>query len=130
MRSSHVIATWMLDRLGLDGALAGDLLEERARGRSTFWYWRQVLIAVWLGIWHDIRNHRGLAVRAVATGFAMEYLFIYLWNTHGLDPAVLATMSWIANLSAVVLTQTATGWVVARTHRTLRIPIVVAFLIC
>ena len=35
----------MFDRLDLDSALAGDLLEERARGRSALWYWRQVVIA-------------------------------------------------------------------------------------
>jgi hypothetical protein len=24
-----------------------------------------VLIAIWLSIWHDVRNHKGLALRAV-----------------------------------------------------------------
>jgi hypothetical protein len=51
MRSSHATAVWIFERLGLDVALAGDLLEERARGRSTTWYRRQVLFAICTGIW-------------------------------------------------------------------------------
>jgi hypothetical protein len=108
----------MFERLRIDGALAGDLLEECARGRSTLWYWRQVLIALWLSIWHDISDHKGLAVRAVATGFAIEYLFMYLWEVHAPNLPLFSTINWIANLTAVLLTQFATGWVVARTHRT------------
>ncbi len=36
MRSSHSIAAWALERVGIDVALAGDL-EECARGRSVMW---------------------------------------------------------------------------------------------
>jgi hypothetical protein len=69
---------WLFELLDLDVALTGDLLEERARGRSAIWYWRQVLIAVWIGIWSAIRDHKLLALRAVATGFAMEYFNLFL----------------------------------------------------
>lgn len=56
MRSSHAAAVWIFERLGLDVALAGDLLKERARGRSSIWYWRQVAAgcaanAVWYFLW-------------------------------------------------------------------------------
>ncbi len=43
------LATWVLEHLsvGMDGkALAGDLLEELAAGRSAGWYWRQAAYAV------------------------------------------------------------------------------------
>ncbi len=41
------VATWLLERLGpTDEGLAGDLLEEYARRGSTFWFWRQVIMAV------------------------------------------------------------------------------------
>jgi hypothetical protein len=43
------LATWVLEHLsaGIDGkALAGDLLEELAAGRSAGWYWRQAACAV------------------------------------------------------------------------------------
>lgn len=46
------LATWMLEHfvLGIDeDALAGDLLEE-FRHRSVAWYWRQVLIAIFVGL--------------------------------------------------------------------------------
>ena len=77
MRSSHAIAIWLFEHLGLDVALIGDLLEECERGRSAIWYWRQVLIAVWIGILVAIRDHKLLALRAVATGFAIEFLFVF-----------------------------------------------------
>jgi hypothetical protein len=135
MRSSHTIAAWLFDRLDLDVALSGDLMEERERGRSAIWYWRQVLIAVWVGIWGAIRDHKVMALRAVATGFAMEYFFLFLWEhqgvlfkSHGLP--LISIVMWIGNLSVVLLTQTTTGWVVARTHRAHHIPMVFVFLTC
>ena len=136
MRSSCAIAAWLFDRLDLDVALSGDLMEECERGRSAIWYWRQVLIAVWVGILGAIRNHKVLALRAVATGFAMEYSFLFLWQCQeGLykgdgPPPPLSIMMWIVNLSLVLLTQAATGWVVARTHRAHQIPMVFVFLTC
>jgi len=36
MRSSHSIAAWLFERMGIDVALTGDL-EECARGRSVMW---------------------------------------------------------------------------------------------
>ena len=45
MKSSQAIANWLFERVGLDVALSGDLLEERERRRSAIWYSRQVLIA-------------------------------------------------------------------------------------
>src|SRR6266513_1549912 len=79
MKSSHAIAAWMFERLGIDVSLAGDLLEECARGRSTIWYWRQVLIAIWIGIWGAVFDHKLLALRAVATGCAVNAVWIFLW---------------------------------------------------
>lgn len=134
MRPAHAITAWLFERLDMDIALLGDLVEEREL-RSAIWYWRQVLFAVWAGIWSAIREHKVLAFRAVATGFAMEYSLIFLWehqdslfHTHGMPLTSIAM--WIGNLSVVVLTQTATGWVVARTYRARGIAMVFAFLAC
>jgi hypothetical protein len=132
MRSSHAVAIRLFECLGLDVALTGDLLEECARGRSAIWYWRQVLIAVSIGIWGDIRDHKALALRAVATGFAMEFLFLFLWDKFSPllpDRPVLSIDGWITNSSIILLTQAATGWVVARTHRARPVPMVLVFLI-
>jgi hypothetical protein len=130
MRSSHAIAIWLFERLGLDVALIGDLLEECERGRSAIWYWRQVLIAIWIGIWVAIRDHKVLALRAVATGFAIESLFVFLWEIWGPELAMFSVMQWMTQVSVTLLTQVATGWVVARTHRAHQVPMVLAFLIC
>jgi hypothetical protein len=124
----------VFDRLDLDGALAGDLLEERARGRSMVWYWRQVLIAIWTGIWSFVFAHKVLALRAVATGCAVNGVWLFLWTKFlhlGLSfPAPYtkpALMESIACLLIILLTQAATGWIVARTHRAGAIPMVVVF---
>jgi len=130
MRLSHAIAIWLLERLGLDVALTGDLLEERARGRSAIWYWRQVLVAIWVGISVAIREHKVLALRAVATGFAIESLFIFLWNRAPELPMLFSIAWWMIQFSVTLLTQVATGWVVARTHRAHQIPMVLVFLVC
>jgi hypothetical protein len=132
MRLSHAAAVWMLERLGLDSALAGDLLEESARRRSTIWYWRQVLIAMWTGVWAAILGHKLLALRAVATGWAVNALWIFLWSKFlpiGLSSVPHISLESIATLLIILLTQVATGWVVARTHRAHAVPMVLVYAI-
>jgi hypothetical protein len=130
MSSSHRIIIRLCERLSLDVALIGDLLEEYDRGRSAIWYWRQVLIAVGMGTWVAIRDHKLLALRAVAVGFATEFLFVFLWEFWALNLVIFSIMQWMTQVSITLLTQTATGWIVARTHRTHQLPMVLAFLIC
>ena len=130
MRRSQAAAGWIIERLGLDAALAGDLIEECAAGRSAFWYWRQVLAAVWASVWSGILNHKLLALRAVATGCAVNAVWLYLW-TRFLHIGLTRTASFdsFVSLLAILLTQAATGWIVARTHRAHAIPMVCAFAI-
>jgi hypothetical protein len=45
------LATWLLERLSSgyhSESLAGDLFEQYVRGRTRSWYWRQVLIAIFV----------------------------------------------------------------------------------
>jgi hypothetical protein len=122
----------MFERLGLDVALAGDLLEECARRRSTIWYWRQVLIAIWIGIWSTIFAHKLLALRAVGTGCAVNGVWLSLWLKFpyiGLSRTPELSIESIASLLIILLTQTATGWIIARTHRTQAVPMVFVFAI-
>ena len=134
MRTSHAITLWMFDRLDLDGALAGDLLEERARGRSALWYWRQVVIAICLVIWRALRDHKLLALRAIATGCATNYALMFLCERLlpqlglPLGPTASAR-TWIIGLSLILLIQSLTGWLVARTHRAQAVPMITAFAI-
>jgi hypothetical protein len=133
MRSSDSTVVWLFERLDLDGALIGDLEEECARGRSTIWYWKQVLIAIWRGIWGAILDNKLLALRAVATGCAINYViwFLYLRFLQPLVPLgpTVSIRAWITNLSFILLTQPGTGWVVARTHRAHPVPMVSVFAI-
>ena len=133
MRTSHAIAVWLFDRLDLDRALVGDLLEERARGRSALWYWRQVVIAICLAIWRDLLDHKLLALRAIATGCAINYALMFLLERFlphlaRLGPTASAK-AWIVGLSLILLIQSLTGWVVARTHRAQAVPMITAFAI-
>jgi hypothetical protein len=131
MRLSHA-AAWIFERIGLDVALAGDLLEECAGGRSVIWYWRQVLIAIWVGAWDAIFGHKVLALRAVATGCAVNAVWLFLWEKFlpiGAPERPSLSIESIATLLIILLTQTTTGWIIARTHRTHAIPMVFAFAI-
>jgi hypothetical protein len=132
MSSSHRFAVCLLERLGLDSALAGDLLEERARGRSIFWYCTQVLLAIGIGTGRTILAHKILALRAVATGCAINALWLFLWLKFlpfELTSMPRMSLEAIVSVFIILLTQTATGWVVARTHRAHAIPMVLVFAI-
>lgn len=121
---------WLFERLVLDEALAGDLREERARGRSTTWYWGQVVVAVWIGIWRPVSQHKLLALRAVATGCAVNGVWLFLWLKFlhiGLPVRPEISFHSVATLAIILLTQTATGWVIARTHRPYSISMMFVF---
>jgi hypothetical protein len=71
-------ATWLLRRFGSGRGiefLIGDLMEGYAHGRSVGWYWRQVLFAIVIGFFHEVRGHKLLAIRAIVTGWAV-WLFL------------------------------------------------------
>jgi hypothetical protein len=116
--------------LGLDLALAGDLIEEGARGRSPIWYWRQVLLAIWVGVWSMVFDHKMLALRGILTGCAVNSVWLFLWARFlriGLPAHPVVSLEAITTLSIILFMQVATGWIVARTHRPCAIPAVCAF---
>jgi hypothetical protein len=128
-----VIPFWLLERLGLDLALTGDILEESAQGCSAVWYWKQILTAISLAIWRALLDHKLLAVRAVAIGCATNYALMFVFEHF---PEYLAPLTpnasigtWISGLTLILVTQAVTGWVVARTHRAQAVPMVTAFAI-
>ena len=132
MRYSHAIATWLLERSRLDIGLIGDLSEERENGRSAIWYWRQVLAAVAVSVWGDIRAHKVPMLGAVMTGVGVETV---LWGLHNafLEPwlpkgPMTSFRPWTANLLILAFTQVVTGWLIARTHRAWPAPSLVTFL--
>jgi hypothetical protein len=87
-------------------------------------------IAIWVRIWGAIFHHKVLALRAVATGCAVNAVWLLLWEKFlhfGLPSTPRISIESIASLLIILLTQAATGWVVARTHRAHAIPMVLVF---
>jgi hypothetical protein len=105
-------------------SLLGDVLEERASGRSRAWYWRQVTVAVARSIIIEGRQHPVLTLRAIATallvylgvsivnaiGYGYLWGYFYPWGAYA-EPTTL----WFMPL--VIIPSVAAGWVMARTHR-------------
>ncbi len=58
-----------------DEALLGDLLEEYRSGRSSWWYWRQTLMAIVVGTASEVRAHKLLTLRAVVVGWIVASLY-------------------------------------------------------
>jgi preprotein translocase subunit SecY len=83
------LATWLLKRAARGNeALVGDLLEEYRRGRSTAWYWRQVLTAVIVG---------GSRPAALALGVVA----VYIIGSHVSIPGANASMRALLERRAV-----------------------------
>jgi hypothetical protein len=143
MRSTEppTTATWLLEHLSSgrgNDSLKGDLMEEYRSGRSGAWYWRQVLMTIAVTFWKEISAHKLLAVRAVATGWAVWFLYVSLiapWLYEILIPLAhrfpfafdlyvpSGFVWWIIWLSV----RAASGWIVARLHREHRAAMVLTF---
>jgi hypothetical protein len=126
-----VLATRLLERLvsGPHGdALAGDLVEQYRHGRSGAWFWRQVVLAILAGVGKGVRDHKLLAVRAIAIGLACYLLsaFPIIWLAQWLANEGLLRFFW----SSIWLTYTAcavSGWIVARLHRHISLAMVCVY---
>lgn len=74
-------ARWILEHLvpgKKNDALAGDLLEEFGSGRSTLWYWRQVLSAFVVGSAKEARAHGSVLVLSVLLTIPIPALDIFV----------------------------------------------------
>jgi hypothetical protein len=126
-----VLATGLLERLvsGPHGdALAGDLVEQYRHGRSSAWFWRQVVVAILAGVGKGVRDHKVLAVRAIAFGLAFYLLsaFPIIWLAQWLANEGLLRFFW----SSIWLTYTAcavSGWIVARLHQHISLAMVCVY---
>jgi len=61
LRATPTIATWILDQFGSvpeNEAAIGDLVEQYQRGKGSIWYWRQVLVIVFAGLYRDVRREQ------------------------------------------------------------------------
>jgi hypothetical protein len=69
-----LLAGWLLEHLAQGphrDSLIGDLDEHFARGRSSAWYWREVLAAILAGAARDIRDHKLRALGAALLVWVM-----------------------------------------------------------
>jgi len=93
-----------LDGLGHtrhNAALAGDLLEEFADGRSPAWYWRQTLMVIVSGVVRNARIYQS-HFRAVLTGFAAQSAAsVALWWFHA--PPRVHGVFWTISTGVLVL---------------------------
>jgi hypothetical protein len=130
------VATWLAHRL-VPGprreSLLGDLIEQYRQGRSGWWYWRQVVIAIVVGNARDLAVHKLLALRALTIGWALYYLFSFPVTWAGgmvenwvsdrvmvCQPASFSCQFWRNQLSVELLIYAAaavSGAIVARLHR-------------
>jgi len=129
-------ATWLAERFASPArreSLVGDLVEQFRHGRSRSWYWRQVFIAILIGIAQDLAAHKLQAVRALAVGATLYYVLSFPATAAGgtleaamrpvlaCDPTSFGCQFWVNQFSAELLIYIAaaiTGAIVARLHRT------------
>ena len=129
------LATWLLRRFP-GGAhresLIGDLDEQLSRGRSSVWYWRQVLSAILIAVASDLRDHKvrtvGSAILslAIVVAWVEATLALYLWLSETwvnarVPNSGLLFLLWHPFGGGLCLIwclgSAASGWLTARAHR-------------
>jgi len=71
------IATWILKHFGCgpnNDVVLGDLAEQYQLNGSALWYWRQVLKAIPVSLFKELRDHAWIAAASVLTGWVLWYL--------------------------------------------------------
>jgi hypothetical protein len=134
-------ATWVLERFTprlKRESLIGDLIEQYHNGRSAAWYRRQVLTAVLTGAGADIRDHKLLAVRALAVCWTALFLvasftgalhqLLFRWAVTPWKSEILR-QAWVyygmPYVIIMCLAYAATGWLIARLDRDHRTAMVI-----
>lgn len=143
------LSTWLLERLAprhRRESLVGDLREQLHRGRSVWWYRRQVIATIFVGLAADVAAHKRLAVRALAIGWSAMCLLYFViaplvqearmmlfsrWGSALWGDSEVVRQLWVyygLPFQLVVgLILIAIGWMVAGLHRR-RLPgIVIVF---
>jgi hypothetical protein len=135
------LAIWLLERLGSGTtreAVIGDLVEQFTVGRSGWWFWRQVVVAIGVGNGRDVWSHKWLALRAIAVGWIASYgLAKIYWvaltmplpaTVVGPQPATLLNSLVLISVMHTAMARASAGWRVGRLHRPLRMAMVLMFL--
>lgn len=87
------LPTWLLQHLGCgsdNDAVLGDLAERYRQGKTSFWYWKEVAVAIVVSAFNDIRSHKLLTLRAMIVGGPVFWYLGY-W---AFDFLALFTRTW------------------------------------
>lgn len=127
----------LLERLGVDPAIAGDLIEEYASGRSRTWLLWQSFAAAAQATAGGIGQHKVLVIRAIFVGVvALNLVSRVLIPLRGAIEIPLERRGFAgAGLwfvfyphvfvpTFVMVRATAVGWITGRLHRPYSVPLV------
>jgi len=145
MKQSPVVARWLLSRFTscTPAALQGDLEEEFRSGRSSAWYWRQIVGAIVAGSITEARVHPFLVLRALASGWIVLLLFFacgdvmaqtlarYAWNWNRSDGYGYGVW-WPFHIAGFVVSYVGfalSALMIARTHAAHAMPMVLAYMV-
>lgn len=119
--------TWLLDRAGIDEALAGDLAERAADSGSLIWYWRQVVSSILLSWTDTLATHKWLAVRAIVTGWIVWAAFFAARELIG---TMAEQTAWAPALVTVIRygNWIVIGWAIGMLHRPYHGAMVLAYI--
>ena len=100
MRRSQppALAVWILRHLGprkAQEAIAGDLFEKFSEGRSDGWFWREVLVAVIVGAFEQLRARSPEIYAALAA----TVLYLCSWNLIARAPGFEQLSAWGVGLA-------------------------------
>lgn len=73
------LASWLLERFAFGPqreSLVGDIVEQYQQGRSSMWYQRQTLAAVFIGSVTRVRAHPLRALRALVLAVTVPMFFV------------------------------------------------------
>jgi hypothetical protein len=82
MRTTERRCATLMTRLGIDEALIGDLVEQRAAGRSFLWFGSQAIFAVLRAMTTDVMAHPFRAMTAVVIGMLLRRLALAAWASN------------------------------------------------
>jgi hypothetical protein len=145
MKKPPVVAQWLLSRFTTcSSALQGDVDEEYRTGRSSSWYWRQILDVIMMAVRRDIQRHPILALRGVAIGWivlllifatlgdgAAEAIAKYAWNWSRVRDGYGGGLWWPYWIAASFVSYggfAVSAWAVVRLHRGIGMSMVTVYL--
>jgi hypothetical protein len=140
VRSVPRIARWLLKHFGSspnNDAIIGDIAEQYSQGHSRAWYWRQVCVAIVMGLVNECRGHKWITARALLIGWTLLFFSPSPFNflLRDLLFAFASWSRWWRQAWILPLTFTLyaafffmiSGWLIARLHRPHQVSMVLIF---